>query len=264
MRFLRLASTQLARRYASTAPAPASKYAEIYESNFEQGQFPIPLHGGAHTSFAKLLWSYATSVEGKRYDLYVNEFARFEELTAKLGALWQYDYNLISAKEFASVNRGFIAVLAWMQQTNNLDSYDRVKAAYMEMYNEVNGAIQGTLTLAAAAKDKELEQIKAQVTPIVAKEYPSRKLQFNVVIDPTLIEGWKFDVGSLVLDNAVGLRKALDAKLGRAGAEDFTKMTVAPTIRPTLIPNVGLPVHKYRSVYQALAELDDIEARHGV
>ncbi len=83
---------------------------------------------------------------------------------------------------------------------HNREEYARLMAlAYRDIYRRAHGIAEATLITAAPLGQTETDKIKS----IVAKAYPSLKLEWKEKTDPDLIGGFVVDVDGYRLDASV-------------------------------------------------------------
>eukprot|EP00668_Euglena_longa_P008014 GGOE01009649.1.p1 GENE.GGOE01009649.1~~GGOE01009649.1.p1 ORF type:complete len:266 (-),score=47.15 GGOE01009649.1:176-973(-) len=247
------------RNYAT----PSAKYIQIYESDFARNQYPLELLGGAHVDFAKLLYTFADQCENKRYEFFLEDFKKLDNIISKQGPFWGEE-NFFQSPVYSNLTEGFKFILGWIQSEGAIDRLENVRAAYKELVNEVKKETTATIIVAKETRGSELSEIQSQVEAI-HKESSLRgyKLVVETKVDPSIGGGYILEVCNQVVNRSAAAAAAESAALEKASAAqvDWTSLPATPP-RPspshpdTLIRLLG-------SVVDDLAEADKAEQKYG-
>lgn len=78
---------------------------------------------------------------------------------------------------------------------------NEIVVAFNQMVNEHFGIVEGTVYSAVPLSDAQLNQL----TYVFTKKL-NQKVKLNVVIDPSLLGGYKVNLGDVVYDNTIKLQ----------------------------------------------------------
>eukprot|EP01004_Peranema_trichophorum_P007407 NODE_6183_length_915_cov_40.125000_g5592_i0.p1 GENE.NODE_6183_length_915_cov_40.125000_g5592_i0~~NODE_6183_length_915_cov_40.125000_g5592_i0.p1 ORF type:complete len:263 (+),score=48.30 NODE_6183_length_915_cov_40.125000_g5592_i0:54-842(+) len=234
----------LSRRAFSTSLirlAPDAKLVKIYQDgDFESAQYPVELVGGTHTSFAKLLYTFADSIEGKKYELYVNEFEKLEGIKKKLGPFWG-EADILKDEAFSSLNPGFRFVLAWMASEGKIDALTYVKASYLELVDEITGQVRANITVGPKSKDK-VETIKSEASQVLSKSGGAQKKIVFTVTEDASVDGYYFEVGTIYVDKTASATKSSEGTGKKEVAYDWTALPQLPGLKKSSTPDFLLKI----------------------
>jgi hypothetical protein len=187
--------TRGVRAYA-VAAAPSKKYADIYNGDFENAKYPVEQYGGS-AIFSKLLFKFAETAEGGKYDTYFAEHKKYKEITQKLGPLWPTTEDVWSSGSFQSLNEGFRFVVAWMQRTQNLHEVDSVVRIYGDIVAVQKGEIRGEIIVGKQGADVSAAKASAEAAFKAAHPDKGSKFVYDTTVDPTLEDGYIVEVGGM-------------------------------------------------------------------
>lgn len=260
---LGITRSPLALRPVRCFAAPAQKYVDVYEGA-KSVTYPVELLGGSHIEFAKMLYAFAEVAEGKKYNLYAKEFTKLDAIIEKAGPFWAEE-NILESSAFSSLNPGFTFVLAWMQNEGMIDMLPYVKSSYKELANEASKVATATITIAkdAASSSAEIAAAKKEIAAVHASgPQASYTLEYEFKVDPAIVGGYCFEVGSQCVNNSAAQQAAAAAtSAGSAGVIDWTAVPAAPpraaaTADEMLIRLLGAKVDD-------LMDADKVELKYG-
>ncbi|CUM76189.1 MAG: F0F1 ATP synthase subunit delta [Turicibacter sanguinis] len=84
---------------------------------------------------------------------------------------------------------------------DRIDLLNEIVVAFNQMVNEHFGIVEGTVYSAVPLSDAQLNQL----TYVFTKKL-NQKVKLNVVIDPSLLGGYKVNLGDVVYDNTIKLQ----------------------------------------------------------
>ena len=104
----------------------------------------------------------------------------------------------IFSKDASQILVNFLMVLI---DKDRIDLLNEIVVAFNQMVNEHFGIVEGTVYSAVPLSDAQLNQL----TYVFTKKL-NQKVKLNVVIDPSLLGGYKVNLGDVVYDNTIKLQ----------------------------------------------------------
>jgi len=245
--------------------APAAKYLEIYNGDFEAQSYPMQLLGGTHTSFAKMLYKFAEKAESGNFDVYLQDFQKLSGIAAQVGPFWSED-DVLNNPAFSDLSPGFRFALGWMQSERMLDSLPLVKASYQELVDASSNQIRATITVPwdPSSNRSEVERIESEARDMYAARNSGAapKVIFQVEVNTSLKDGYTFEIDNLYVNKSAAAIAASSSAAGKDQTRDWTALPAlpakaAPKENVLLLKLIGAELDQ-------LAEIDEVERRVGV
>ncbi len=104
--------------------------------------------------------------------------------------------NLLKAAAGKKVENDYLGFIKLILEQHREDYAYRMALAYRDIYREVNKISQVRITTAAALADTELQRIRK----MIESAFPDRTLEYNYLVDPSLIGGFIVDVDDSRMD----------------------------------------------------------------
>merc|ERR1711976_622450 len=143
----------------------------------------------------------------------------------------------------------------WMEATNNTAELGLVQRLFDELSDAATGTTRGVLTFAKEPSAADRKTAEEKFIGDAKAVYPDMKgVTWDVSVDPSLIDGYTVQIGTLYWDESGRAKRAAE-KASVASAPDYTKAP-ASVFRPT--PPVNATV--LGGFYAALRELDRLQA----
>eukprot|EP01064_Diplonema_japonicum_P033248 TRINITY_DN6506_c0_g1_i2.p2 TRINITY_DN6506_c0_g1~~TRINITY_DN6506_c0_g1_i2.p2 ORF type:complete len:265 (+),score=98.44 TRINITY_DN6506_c0_g1_i2:48-842(+) len=214
-------------RWASAPAWVKPQFLQIYESDFATMEYPEMAVGGDYLQFSKLM--YQLALAEKKEEKYLSDV---QALLSKKEAFWRTQTDIVADKEYENVEPGVKFVLKWMQTSSAMDNLEEVtkifgiyvKAAKKTMVVDVT--LAGLPEQASQKANVDAAQKAAEAT--LANNFPNKKgwkLEYNYLVDPGIIDGWRLEVGSLVVED---MRVYLNAWTKAASASASVDYTAGP------------------------------------
>jgi hypothetical protein len=245
--------------------APANKYLEIYNGDFEKQSFPINLLGGSHITFSKILFKFAEQAEGSNFDLYLKDFESLSQIAAKLGPFWT-EAEFMNDDRFSSLSPGFRFTLAWMQSERMLDSLNQVKASYQELADSFTKQVRAVITVPwdPSSRRDEMDKIEAEAKALFNERNQGSNIQviFQHQMNMHLKDGYTYEIDNLFVNKSAAARAASSTIASKDQQKDWTAMPALPVKpiakeSPLLLKLIGADLDQ-------LADIDEVERRCGV
>eukprot|EP01061_Rhynchopus_euleeides_P024772 TRINITY_DN39938_c0_g1_i1.p2 TRINITY_DN39938_c0_g1~~TRINITY_DN39938_c0_g1_i1.p2 ORF type:complete len:284 (+),score=138.26 TRINITY_DN39938_c0_g1_i1:48-854(+) len=227
---MRRAAINVARsgvRFQSTPAWVKPDYLTIFQSNFADAQYPEHVLGGDHLMFSKLM--YQLAIKENKGDVYLKnlEALLLNSAQGKFGPHWTVSTNVAEDKQFAELEAGVRFVLRWMQATSQMDKLEEVARIFQVYIKAAKKTIVVPVTLSGLpesnAKQAEAARKAAQAT--VAARLPEKKdwaLEFHYLVDPGILDGWRVEVASLVVEDMSAYLERRSKAEEESTAADFT------------------------------------------
>eukprot|EP01059_Diplonema_ambulator_P017300 TRINITY_DN2929_c0_g1_i1.p1 TRINITY_DN2929_c0_g1~~TRINITY_DN2929_c0_g1_i1.p1 ORF type:complete len:269 (+),score=95.29 TRINITY_DN2929_c0_g1_i1:51-857(+) len=249
----------------NTAPAWVKpQFLQIYETDFANAEYPERAVGGDYVNFSKLMFQLATAE--KKEDKYLSDVQGLLSKGNRLATFWRTESNVATDKEFDNLEPGVRFVLRWMQSCSAMDNLEEVAKIFGIYIKAAKKTIVVDVTLAGlpTSQAKNVEAAKQAAEATLASHFPEKKgwkLEFNYLVDPGIIDGWRLEIGSMVVED---MRVYLDAWNKAASAAASVDYTHGPTIKslPTVWPQ-NAETDMLADWCDDLAAFDAEEALHG-
>eukprot|EP01060_Flectonema_neradi_P033487 TRINITY_DN563_c3_g1_i1.p1 TRINITY_DN563_c3_g1~~TRINITY_DN563_c3_g1_i1.p1 ORF type:complete len:264 (+),score=81.40 TRINITY_DN563_c3_g1_i1:106-897(+) len=207
-----------------SAPAWAKPaFVEIFKSDFAAMEYPANAVGGEYLSFSKLL--YKIAVLEKKEDKYIADLQKI--MSSDLPPFWRTELNIATDKAFADMEPGLKFVLRWMQANNQMDNLEvsaKIFGAYVRSAKKVM-LVPVTLAGLPSSQASQIAEAKKAAEATLAEYHADKKgwkLEFEYLVDPGIIDGWRIEVGSIVVENMSAYLKEADAAATGGEAIDYT------------------------------------------
>lgn len=109
--------------------------------------------------------------------------------------------DLIKSIFDASATKLLVNFLMVLIDKDRIDLLAEIVVAFNEMVNAHLGIIEGTVYSAVSMNDDQL----VKLTDVFAKKL-NQKVKLNVVVDPSLLGGYKVNLANVVYDNTIKLQ----------------------------------------------------------
>ena len=202
-----------------SAPAWAKPaFIEVFKSDFAAMEYPANAVGGEYLNFSKLM--YKIAVLEKKEDKYIADLEKLK--SADLPPFWRTELNIATDKAFADMEPGMKFVLRWMQSNSQMDTLDVVGKIFGTYVRSSKKVMLVPVTLAGlpAGQVSQIAEAKKAAEATLAEYHADKKgwkLEFEYLVDPGIIDGWRIEVGSIVVENMSAYLKEADA--AAAGGE---------------------------------------------
>ena len=224
-------STMCATKGARFNSAPAwvkPDHVAIFKSDFAAETYPERVFGGDHLLFSKLMYKLAT--KENKGEAYIKTLTALllKERTGKLGAHWRTEANVATDKEFADLDDGVRFVLRWMQSASSMDKLEEVAHIFQVYVKSAQKTIVVPVTLSGLPESNktQAEAARKAAAATVAARLPEKKdwkLEFEYLVDPGILDGWRLNVGSFVVEDMSAYLDRRSKAEGESAAADFSQ-----------------------------------------
>lgn len=236
---------------------PPEDLKKLYESSFDDGQFPLNVAPSDSCLFAKFL--YKASEPKNALDTPLKDFASIRAISSKLPVFWERTHQIDQIPEFQSLSPLMLFTLHWMHANNMLENINDVAAIYETYANAKQKKCLAKIYVRDAnspsfADGKKLaEEMQKMDTSL-----NGYTLDCKTVVDTTILEGFAVELNGVYANRAKGIQKA-----GVADDEvDFTNIPAVKVAKTVFEDTVETEV--LRKYVDQLELYDLEEAKNGV
>eukprot|EP00659_Diplonema_papillatum_P010268 gene10268-15792_t len=253
-----------AARFNSTPAWVKPQYVELFKSNLDKLEYPEKAVDGEHLVFSKLMYQIAKA-EGKE-EKYLSDLQTLKQNAKQLSRTWRTSSNVAEDKEFQEMEPGVRFVLRWMQtsaQMERLEDVTKIFAIYVKAAKKTM-VVPVTLAGLPETQQKNVDAAKKAAQTVLSTRFPDKKdwkLEFDYVVDPGIIDGWRLEVGSLVVEDMSAYLSTFEKAAGASAQVDYTAVPVAKPLATEWPLNAG--VEMFSDWCDELTTYDMEEAKFG-
>jgi F0F1-type ATP synthase delta subunit len=242
--------------------APPAALKELYQSDFDRQAYPVDIVPSDATLFAKFL--YKAAEKSGNFDSILGDFAKIGEASKKLPIFWERTAVIDDIKEFSSLTAPTIFVLNWMRSNGMLEQIADVSAAFETYVNAKAKKVVAKIYVAPGQEKNagivNAAKEAAQKLHKAAAATANFTLDYKVVADSAITEGFSVDVNGAFVSNAKGADVA-DASAA-AKEVDYTSVPASKFAKTKWEDSIETEV--LRKYFDQLAAFDAEEAKYGV
>ncbi|KAH9578222.1 ATPase [Trypanosoma melophagium] len=236
---------------------PSEGMRKLYNSDFDNSQFPLNIVPSDSVLFAKFL--YKAAEQTGNFDAVLKDFQTIASTSGKLPIFWERTAVVEDIAEFKKLSEPTFFTLVWMQNNGMLDLIPNVAEVY-EAYVNAKQKRAVAKIYVAPGKEGDTTEAKrvAQELHKEAKELNGYTLTFKTVVDNSIVAGFAVELAGQYVNRAEGQKKTTSS----TDEGDYTNIPAPKHVKTVWEDNIETEV--LRRYLDSLSEFDEEEAKYGV